>query len=153
MVAPVAIAAGKKAAPVARAVARKATDNPAGSMFLLVLVGAVVLQGVKNLPNFGEWAWNKVIPFDVTAPFDYTKEAIEITAAYNDEVITGFENISANRQDPIENWIFGTGWDARAYDDLSVEVYEPGEMSAVRKAYVGARGGLFTGLFNRGWFY
>ena len=145
MVAPVAIAAGKKAA-----------DNPAGTLFLAVLVGAVLIQGVKNLPDLGKLLWDKLnIPDlpDVTAPFDYTYDAIKTTSAYNEEVISGFENISAKRQDPIENWIFGTGWDDRAYDDLSVEVYEPGEMSAVRKAYVGARGGLFTGLFNRGWFY
>jgi len=128
----VAIAAGKKAA-----------ENPTGTIFLAVLVGAVLLQGVKNLPNFGEWAWNKAVPFDVTAPFDKTYEAIQTTAALNDQVITGFEDISTKRQDPLENFIFG--------DD--VEVYEPGELGTVQKAYVGARTGLFTGLFNRGWNY
>jgi len=133
MVAPVAIAAGKKAA-----------DNPGASIFLLVLAGAVLIQGVKNLPNFGEWAWNKVIPFDVTAPFDYTKEAIEITAAYNDDVITGFEQIGP-QQDPVERKIFGSF--AGAGPD---EIEEPGDW---QKAYRGARTGLFTGLFNRGWFY
>jgi len=132
MVAPVAVAAGKRAA-----------DNPAGTVFLAVLAGAVLLQGVKNLPNFGEWAWNKAIPFDVTAPIDKTYEAIKITAALNEDVLEGFENVSEERKDPLENFIFG--------DD--VEVYEPGEMGAVQKAYVGARTGLFTGLFNRGWNY
>ena len=127
-----AIAAGKKAA-----------ENPTGTIFLAVLVGAVLLQGVKNLPNFGEWAWNKAVPFDVTAPFDKTYEAIQTTAALTAQVITGFEDISTKRQDPLENFIFG--------DD--VEVYEPGEMGTVQKAYVGARTGLFTGLFNRGWNY
>jgi len=144
MVAPVAIVAGKKAAPVARAAARKAAENPTGSILLLVLAGAVVIQGVRNLPNLGEWAWNRVIPFDVTAPFDYTKEAIEITAALNDEVITGFEQIGPE-EDPIERFFFA--------DDFSVEVYEPGEMGTAEKAYRGARTVLFTGLFNRGWFY
>ena len=131
MVAPVAISAGKKAA-----------ENPSGSIFLAVLAGAVLLQGVKNLPNFGEWAWNKAVPFDVTAPFDYTYKAIETTAALNDEVLTGFERISEKNQDPLENLIFG--------EDLSLEVYEPGEISGLQKAYRGARTGLFTGAWARG---
>jgi len=133
------------AAPVAIAAGKKAAENPGGAIFLTVLVGAVLLQGIKNLPNLGEWGWNKVVPFDVTAPYDFTKEAIETTAALNDEVIKGFEDISRDRKDPLENFIFG--------DDLSVEVYEPGEMGTAQKAYVGARTGLFTGLFNRGWNY
>jgi len=132
MPASAAIAAGKKAA-----------DNPAGSIFLVVLVGAVLLQGAKNLPDLFEWAWNEIVPFDVTWPVDKTYEAIEITAALNQEVLTGFEKISQEKQDPLENFIFG--------DD--VEVYEPGEMGTIQKAYVGARTGLFTGLFNRGWNY
>jgi len=132
------------AAPIAIAAGKKAADNPGASIFLLVLAGAVLIQGVKNLPNFGEWAWNQVIPWDVTAPFDYTKEAIEITAALNNEVITGFEQIGP-KEDPVERFFFA--------DDFTVEVYEPGEMAAAQKAYRGARTGLFTGLFNRGWFY
>lgn len=132
MVAPAAVAAGKKAA-----------DNPAGSVFLAILAGAVLLQGIKKLPNFGEYAWNRVVPFDVTKPFDVTMEAIETTAALNDEVLTGFEKISEERKDPLENFIFG--------DDI--EVYEPGEMGTIQQAYQGARTGLFTGLFNRGWNY
>jgi len=134
MPASTAIAAGKKAA-----------ENPAGAAFVAVLVGAVLLQGVKNLPNFGEWAWNKAVPFDVTAPFDLTMEAIETTAAFNDEVLTGFDRISEKNQDPLENLIFGEDW--------SLEVYEPGEISGFQKAWRGARLGLFTGLFNRGWNY
>jgi hypothetical protein len=131
MVAPVAVAAGKRAA-----------DNPAGTVFLAVLAGAVLLQGVKNLPNFGEWAWNKAIPFDVTAPFDKTMEAIETTAALNDEVLAGFDQISENNQDPLETFIFG--------EDLSLEVYEPGEISGLQTAYRGARKGLFAGAWARG---
>jgi len=131
-------------APAAVAVGKKAAQNPAGSVFLIVLVGAVLIQGVKNLPNLGEWAWNRVIPFDVTAPFDYTMEAIQTTAALNDEVLTGFEKIGP-KQDPVERFFFA--------DEFSVEVYEPGEMGTAQKAYRGARRGLFTGLFNRGWNY
>lgn len=131
MTAPVAIAAGKKAA-----------DNPAGTVFLGVLVGAVLLQGVKNLPNFGEWAWNKAVPFDVTAPFDYTYKAIETTAALNDEVLTGFERISEKNEDPLENFLFG--------EDLSIEVYEPGERSALHQAYEAARNNLFRAAWSRG---
>jgi len=137
MVAPVAIAAAKKAAPVAR----KAAENPAGSIFLVVLVGAVLIQGFKNLPSLFPKLPGVGI---VTAPFKWTKEAIEVTAAYNDEVITGFEQIGP-QQDPIERKIFGSF--AGAGPD---EIEEPGDW---QKAYRGARTGLFTGLFNRGWFY
>ena len=133
------------AAPVAIAAGKKAAENPAGTIFLAVLAGAVLLQGVKNLPNFGEWAWNKAVPFDITKPFDVTMEAIETTAALNDTVIQGFEDVSKQNQDPLEVLIFG--------EDLSLEVYEPGEISGLQKAYRGARTGLFTGLFNRGWNY
>ena len=130
------------AAPVAIAAGKKAAENPAGTLFLAVLVGAVLLQGVKKLPNFGEWAWNKAVPFDVTAPFDKTMEAIETTAALNDEVLTGFERISAKNQDPLENLLFG--------EDLSLEVYEPGEISGFQEVYRAARGGLFRGATSRG---
>jgi len=144
MAAPIAIAAGKKAAPVARAAARKATDNPAGSIFLVVLVGAVLIQGVKNLPSlFPKFPKLPGVGV-VTAPFTWTKEAIEITAALNDEVITGFDQVGPE-QDPLERRIFGSF--AGAGPD---EIEEPGDW---QKAYRGARTGLFTGLFNRGWFY
>jgi len=134
VVAPAAVAAGKKAA-----------DNPAASIFLAVLVGAVLLQGLKKLPNLGELVWNRVVPFDVTAPVDYTYEAIKTTAALNEEVYEGFDQISLKKQDPLENLVFG--------EDISLEVYEPGEISGFQTAYRGARTGLFTGLFNRGWNY
>ena len=130
------------AAPAAIAAGKKAADDPAGSLFLAVLVGAVLLQGVKNLPAFGEWAWNKAVPFDVTAPFDKTMEAIETTAALNDEVLGGIDQISEQNQDPLETLIWG--------EDLSLEVYEPGEISGLQKAYRGARTGLFTGAWSRG---
>lgn len=125
-------------------IARKAAENPGGSIFLAVLVGAVLFQGVKKLPGFPEWAWNKVVPFDVTKPIDKTREAIETTAALNDEVLEGFESISRDRQDPLENYIFG--------DDVE-GAYEPGEISGWQKAYQGARGGLFRGLWFRGGYY
>jgi hypothetical protein len=127
----------------AAAAGKKAADNPAGAVFLAVLVGAVLLQGGKNIPRLFEWGWNEIVPFDVTAPIDKARDAIETTAALNDEVLTGFTEISQEGQDPLENFIFG--------DD--VEVYGPGEMGTIQQAYVGARTGLFTGLFNRGWNY
>tara|TARA_B100000745_G_scaffold299802_1_gene251574 strand:+ start:2104 stop:2502 length:399 start_codon:yes stop_codon:yes gene_type:complete len=129
--------------PVAAAAGKKAADNPAGTLFLAVLAGVVLLQGVKRLPNLGEWAWNRVVPFDVTAPVDITYKAIKTTAALNEEVYEGFEEISAKGDDPFETFIFG--------DD--VEVYGPGEIGTIQKAYQGGRTGLFTGLFNRGWNY
>ena len=130
------------AAPAAIAAGKKAADNPAGSVFLAVLVGAVLLQSVKNVPRLFEWGWNQAVPFDVTWPLDKTKEAIETTAALNDTVIQGFEDISKNNQDPLEVLIFG--------EDLSLEVYEPGEISGLQQAYRGARKGLFTGSWARG---
>jgi len=153
MVAPVAIAVGKKAAPVAR----KAAENPAGSIFLVVLAGAVLIQGFKNLPSLFPKLPGVGV---VTAPFKWTKEAIEITAAYNDEVITGFEQIGPE-QDPLENFLFGTfiGPKQAPSESQSFGSFEgagPGELEEPgdwQKAYRGARTGLFTGLFNRGWFY
>jgi len=144
MVVPVAIAAGAAgtaAAPVAKAAARKAADNPTETLFLAVLVGAVLIQGVKNLPGLGEFAWNKAVPFDVTAPFDYTYEAIKTTAALNEPVLEGFNFIGPRQLDPLETFIFG---------DEPFEAYEPGEMSAAHIAYAGARKGLFTGAWSRG---
>ena len=138
--------------------AKKAADNPAGSIFLAVLVGAVLLQGIKKIiPDLPDWRrlWDALpIPDfpDVTYPLDKTYEAIQITAALNEEILEGFENISDEGKDPIQNWVFGG--DNRDYDDLSVEVWEKGEMGAVEKAYVGAiHKGLFPGVFNRGWNY
>jgi hypothetical protein len=127
---------------VAVAVGEKAAENPGASVFFLVLAGAVLIQGIKNLPELGAWAWNRAVPFDVTAPIDKAREAIETTAALNDEVLTGFDHISANNQDPLENLIWG--------EDLSLEVYEPGEISGLQKAYRDARTHLFTGAWARG---
>jgi len=129
VVAPVAVAAGKKAA-----------ENPAGSLFLAVLVGAVLLQGVKNLPNFGEYLWNKLPLPDVTAPIDYTYKAIKTAAELNEGVEEGFDFIGPRQQDPLETFIFG---------DEPFESYEPGEMSAAHIAYAGARKNLFMGAWYR----
>jgi len=158
MVAPAAIV-GKKAVT-------KAADNPAATVFMAVVVGAVLIQGVKNLPDLGSFLWDKLPVPDlgfVKAPYTWTREAIETTAALNDEVITGFEQIGPD-QDPLERLIFG--------EDLSLEVYSSDYYSQVhydaaglpvavpveinrpgtaQTAYRGARSGLFTGLFNRGW--
>jgi len=132
-------------APVAVAAGKKAIENPAGSLIMMVLVGAVLIQGVKNLPNLADFLLGKIPGADIVkAPFVWTREAIETTAALNDEVITGFDQIGPE-QDPVERFFFA--------DDFSVEVYEPGEIGTAQKAYRGARTGLFTGLFNRGWFY
>jgi len=147
MVAPLAV----PAAVAGKKVADKAADNPAASLFLAVLVGAVLFQGLKNLPNFGEWAlknlpnfgewgWNRIVPFDVTAPVDYIIEAVETTAALNEEVYEGIDQISAKGQDPFESFIFG---------DEDFNVYEPGEVGTVRRVYQAGRDSLFMGLINR----
>jgi len=126
-------------APVAIAAGRKAAENPGAAVFLAVLVGAVLIQGVKNLPSLFPRLPGAGI---VTTPYKWTKEAIETTAALNDEVVTGFDQISEKNQDPLENLIFG--------EDLSLEVYEPGEISGLQTAYRGARKGLFAGAWSRG---
>ena len=133
---------------MAAAAVKKAAGNPAASVFLAVLVGAVVLQGVKNipevLPDFLKYLWGKVpvLPdIDVTAPVDYTYKAIKITAALNEEVYEGIEQISAKNQDPFESFIFG---------DEDFNVYEPGEVGAIQTAYRGARDNLVRAAWTRG---
>jgi len=73
MVAPVAIAAGKKAAPVARAAARKATDNP-GAILLIGVIGLVMLsRAVKAIPTIPDVSGAIDI---VKAPSDWVSEEI-----------------------------------------------------------------------------
>ena len=125
-------------APAAAAVGKKAASDPAGTLIVAVVVGAVLIQGVKNLPNFGEWAWNKIVPFDVTAPVDYAKESVLETWEKQDEIIQGFEDISP-AQDPLERRIFGDFSGVMGPDaDEDFGFWQTG--------YRGARQGLFTGL-------
>jgi hypothetical protein len=74
MVAPVAIAAGKKAAPVAKAAARKATDNP-GAVLLIGAIGLVMLsRAVKAIPTLPDVSRAVDI---ATAPFDWLGGGID----------------------------------------------------------------------------
>ena len=74
MVAPVAIAAGKKAAPVARAAARKATDNP-GAALLIGAIGLVMLsRAVKSIPTIPDLSGAVDI---AAAPFDWVGGEID----------------------------------------------------------------------------
>lgn len=123
---------------MAVAAGKKAADNPAGGLFLAVLVGAVLIQGVRNLPDFGEWAWNKVVPWDVTAPFDKTKESILETWETEDQIIQGFEDITPS-EDPLERRLFGDFSGAMGPGDEE-------EFGFWQTGYRGAREGLFTGL-------
>ena len=74
MVAPVAIAAGMKAAPAARAAARKATDNPGGAVLIGVVALVMLANVVKKIPTIPDVSG----AVDVAkAPFDWTTEAVE----------------------------------------------------------------------------
>jgi hypothetical protein len=93
MVAPVAIAAGKKAAPAAKAAARKASDNP----------GAVLLIGAIGLLMFGQVA--KKIPKLPTVP-DVSGLVDRVNAPFNwvDREINALRNPpsgSFSWQDPL----------------------------------------------------
>lgn len=131
MVAPVAAVVGKKAAS-------KAVDNPGTTIFLAVLAGAVLLQGLKNLPNLGEWGWNQLVPFDVTKPFDVAKESVLETWEQQSEITESFEEITP-AQDPLERLIFGDFSGALGPD-------EEEQFGFWQTGYRGARTGLFTGL-------
>lgn len=74
MAAPIAVAAGKKAAPAARAAARKARDNP-DAMLLIGVIGLVVLsRAVKAIPTIPDVSG----ALDVAkAPFDWVGEEID----------------------------------------------------------------------------
>jgi len=77
MAAPIAIAAGRKAAPAARAAARKAADNP-GAVLLIGAIGLVMLtRAVKALPT---------IP-DVSGAVDAVKAPFDLLRGEIDELI------------------------------------------------------------------
>ena len=71
MVAPVAIAAGKKAAPAAKAAARKATDNP-GAVLLIGAIGLLMFgQVAKKIPKLPTFPDVSGLVDAVNAPFNW----------------------------------------------------------------------------------
>jgi len=71
MVAPVAIAGGKKAAPVARAAARKAADN-SGAVLLIGAIGLLMVSQVaKKIPKLPTVPDVSGLVERVNAPFDW----------------------------------------------------------------------------------
>jgi len=131
MVAPVAAVAGKKAAS-------KAAENPAGSLFLMVLVGAVLIQGVKNLPDLGEFLWNKLPLPDVIAPIEYTIESIKDTWETEFELQQEIMDITP-AEDPMERALFGDFSGALGPEDEE-------QFGFWQTGYRGAREGLFLGM-------
>ena len=125
-------------APVAAAAGKKAANNPAGTLFLAVLAGVVLLQGVKKLPNLGEWAWNWVVPFDVTAPIDYTIESVKDTWEAEYEVQQRIIDITPS-EDPVERAFFGDFSGALGPEDEEA-------FGFWQTGYRGAREGLFLGM-------
>ena len=126
------------AAPVAIAAGKRAADNPAGTLFVAVLAGAVLLQGVKKLPNFGEWAWNRVVPFDVTAPVDATIASVKETWETEYELQQEIHDIMPD-QDPVERMVFGDFSGALGPEDEE-------QFGFWQTGYRGAREGLFLGM-------
>jgi len=74
MVVPVAIAAGKKAAPVAKAAARKASDNPGAVLLIGGIALLLLAKGIKSIPKIPDLS----APFDVArAPFDWVGDEFD----------------------------------------------------------------------------
>ena len=125
------------AAPVLAA-GKKAAENPGAAVFLAVLVGAVLLQGVKNLPNLGEFLWNKLPLPDVTAPIDYTIKSVKDTWETEFELQQRIIDITPS-EDPIERALFGDFSGALGPEDEEV-------FGFWQTGYQGAREGLILGL-------
>ena len=77
MVAPVAIAAGKKAAPAAKAAARKASDNP-GAVLLIGAIGLLLFSQVaKKIPKLPTVPDVSGLVERVNAPFSWVGSEID----------------------------------------------------------------------------
>jgi len=77
MVAPVAVAAGKKAAPVARAAARKASDN-SGAVLLIGAIGLLMFgQVAKKIPKLPTMPDVSGLVERVNAPFNWVGSEID----------------------------------------------------------------------------
>jgi len=134
MVAPAVIAAGKKAAPVAKAAARKAAENP-DAMLLVGLIGLVVvgtmMKRAVSLPGelFGDAkdrlgdAWDRFREFgevdipNLTSdlllwPSEATNDAIAAARGQSRSVVTGFLNVDFDADDPGPEYYAKVHYDA-----------------------------------------
>ena len=128
VVAPVAIMAGKKAA-----------DNPAASLFMVILIGAVLVQGLKKLPGFGiDLLGNIPGVAPVKAAYVASRDAVVDVWETEGDLLEGFETITQD-QDPLGKQFFGDFSGYLGPDDEE-------EFGFWQTGYRGARTGLFTGL-------
>jgi hypothetical protein len=151
MVAPLAIAAGKKAAPVARAAARKVADEPANAI-LRGVIGLVVVGSMLNraaglpgelLGDVGDklgGAWDRFRQFgEVDIPNLTTKALLYPTEVTNDalaagyrqsrSVVTGFWQGDLDQDEP------GPEYYGRVhYDDSGVPIAVPAEVDRTAKS-------------------
>jgi len=145
MVAPVAIAAGRKGVPVAKAAARKAADNP-GAVLLIGAIGLVMLsQAVKaipTIPDIGETlggSWDRFREFGevdvpnltnraLLYPSEVTDDAIAAAWGQSRSVVTGFWQGDLDQDDP------GPDYYGRVhYDDAGVPIAVPAEVNRTAK--------------------
>jgi hypothetical protein len=150
MVAPVAIAAGKKAAPVARAAARKATDNP-GAALLIGVIGLVVVGSMLNraaslpgelLGDVGEKlgdAWFRFREFGETDipnltnrallyPSEVADDALAAAWGQSRSVVTGFRQGDLDQDDPGPEY-----YGKVHYDQSGVPITVPTEVNRTAK--------------------
>jgi len=150
MVAPVAIAAGKKAAPVARAAARKVADNPDAALLIgvigLVVVGSMLNRAAglpgKLLGNVGETlgdAWDRFREFGevdipnltnraLLYPTDVTNDAIAAAWGQSRSVVTGFWQGDLDEDDPGPEY-----YGKVHYDQSGVPIAVPVEIDRTAK--------------------
>jgi len=150
MVAPAAIAAGKKAAPLARKAARKAADNP-DAMLLIGVIGLVVvgsmMKRAAGLPgeligNVGETlggAWDRFREFgevdvpDLTNrallwPSEVTNDALAAAWGQSRSVVTGFWQGDLDQDDPGPEY-----YGKVHYDQSGVPIAVPTEVNRTAK--------------------
>jgi hypothetical protein len=150
MVAPVAIAAGKKAAPVAKAAARKATDNP-GAALLIGVIGLVVVGSMLNraaslpgelLGNVGETlggAWDRFREFGevdvpnltnraLLYPSEVADDAFAAAWGQSKSVVTGFWQGDLGEDDPGPEY-----YGKVHYDQSGVPIAVPVEVDRTAK--------------------
>jgi len=150
MVAPVAIAAGRKAAPVARKAARKAADDPANAI-LLGVIGLVVVGSMLNraaslpgelLGDVGEklgGAWDRFREFGevdvpnltnraLLYPSEVTNDAIAAAWGQSRSVVTGFWQGDLDEDDPGPEY-----YGKVHYDQSGVPIAVPTEVDRTAK--------------------
>jgi len=150
MVAPLAIAAGKKAAPVARAAARKAADDPANAILLgvigLVVVGTMMKRATglpgELLGDVGEklgGAWDRFREFGeedvpnlmnraLLYPSEVTNDAIAAAWGQSRSVVTGFWQGDLDEDDPGPEY-----YGKVHYDQSGVPIAVPTEVDRTAK--------------------